>query len=47
MSLDQLYQQIILDHSKARHGSGLAAPTHPTAPRRASRTSSTRSAATK
>lgn len=24
MSLDQLYQQIILDHSKARHGSGLA-----------------------
>jgi nitrogen fixation protein NifU and related proteins len=23
MSLDQLYQQIILDHSKARHGSGL------------------------
>ncbi|RAX15788.1 SUF system NifU family Fe-S cluster assembly protein [Pseudarthrobacter sp. AG30] len=25
MSLDQLYQQIILDHSKARHGSGLAA----------------------
>ena len=24
MSLDHLYQQIILDHSKARHGSGLA-----------------------
>ncbi|UZX02395.1 SUF system NifU family Fe-S cluster assembly protein [Arthrobacter sp. CDRTa11] len=24
MSLDQLYQQIILDHAKARHGSGLA-----------------------
>ncbi|PNI07786.1 SUF system NifU family Fe-S cluster assembly protein [Arthrobacter sp. AFG7.2] len=24
MSLDQLYQQIILDHSKVRHGSGLA-----------------------
>ena len=24
MSLDQLYQQIILDHSRARHGSGLA-----------------------
>ena len=24
MSLDQLYQQIILDHSKARHGSGLS-----------------------
>jgi nitrogen fixation protein NifU and related proteins len=24
MRLDQLYQQIILDHSKARHGSGLA-----------------------
>ena len=24
MSLDQLYQQIILDHSKTRHGSGLA-----------------------
>ncbi|MCF3139296.1 MULTISPECIES: Fe-S cluster assembly sulfur transfer protein SufU [Micrococcaceae] len=24
MSLDQLYQQIILDHSKQRHGSGLA-----------------------
>ncbi|MEE2569309.1 SUF system NifU family Fe-S cluster assembly protein [Pseudarthrobacter sp. J64] len=23
-SLDQLYQQIILDHAKARHGSGLA-----------------------
>jgi nitrogen fixation NifU-like protein len=23
MSLDQLYQQIILDHAKARHGSGL------------------------
>jgi nitrogen fixation protein NifU and related proteins len=25
MSLDQLYQQIILEHSKARHGSGLSA----------------------
>jgi nitrogen fixation NifU-like protein len=24
LSLDQLYQQIILEHSKARHGSGLA-----------------------
>ncbi|WP_211882732.1 Fe-S cluster assembly sulfur transfer protein SufU [Pseudarthrobacter albicanus] len=24
MSLDQLYQQIILEHAKARHGSGLA-----------------------
>jgi nitrogen fixation NifU-like protein len=24
MSLDQLYQQIILDHAKTRHGSGLA-----------------------
>lgn len=24
MSLDQLYQQIILEHSKSRHGSGLA-----------------------
>jgi nitrogen fixation NifU-like protein len=24
MSLDQLYQQIILDHAKVRHGSGLA-----------------------
>jgi nitrogen fixation NifU-like protein len=24
MSLDQLYQQVILDHSKLRHGSGLA-----------------------
>ncbi|WP_457966381.1 SUF system NifU family Fe-S cluster assembly protein [Arthrobacter sp. D1-29] len=24
MSLDQLYQQIILDHAKARHGSGLS-----------------------
>jgi nitrogen fixation NifU-like protein len=24
MSLDQLYQQIILDHSKLRHGSGLS-----------------------
>lgn len=24
MGLEQLYQQIILDHSKARHGSGLA-----------------------
>ncbi len=29
MSLDQLYQQIILDHSKARHGSGLAATEAP------------------
>lgn len=29
MSLDQLYQQIILDHSKARHGSGLAATAAP------------------
>lgn len=29
MSLDQLYQQIILDHSKARHGSGLAATDAP------------------
>ncbi|NUT70770.1 Fe-S cluster assembly sulfur transfer protein SufU [Pseudarthrobacter sp. C4D7] len=29
MSLDQLYQQIILDHSKARHGSGLAATESP------------------
>ena len=29
MSLDQLYQQIILDHSKARHGSGLAATQAP------------------
>ena len=29
MSLDQLYQQIILDHSKARHGSGLAGTTLP------------------
>jgi nitrogen fixation protein NifU and related proteins len=29
MSLDQLYQQIILDHSKARHGSGLAAAAAP------------------
>ena len=29
MSLDQLYQQIILDHSKARHGSGLAAADAP------------------
>ncbi len=25
MSLDQLYQEIILEHAKARHGSGLAA----------------------
>lgn len=29
MSLDQLYQQIILEHSKARHGSGLAGSTAP------------------
>ena len=29
MSLDQLYQQIILDHSKARHGSGLSATEAP------------------
>jgi nitrogen fixation NifU-like protein len=29
-ALDQLYQQIILDHAKARHGSGLAG--HPSAP---------------
>ncbi|ADX72430.1 SUF system NifU family Fe-S cluster assembly protein [Pseudarthrobacter phenanthrenivorans] len=29
MSLDSLYQQIILDHSKARHGSGLAATEPP------------------
>jgi nitrogen fixation NifU-like protein len=29
MSLDQLYQQIILDHSRARHGSGLAATEAP------------------
>jgi nitrogen fixation NifU-like protein len=29
MSLDQLYQQIILDHSKARNGSGLAATEAP------------------
>lgn len=29
MSLDNLYQQIILDHSKARHGSGLAGTTAP------------------
>ncbi|MET4590047.1 Fe-S cluster assembly sulfur transfer protein SufU [Arthrobacter sp. 754] len=29
MSLDQLYQQIILDHSKSRHGSGLAATPAP------------------
>ena len=29
MSLDQLYQQIILDHSKARHGSGLSATDAP------------------
>jgi len=29
MSLDQLYQQIILEHSKARHGSGLAGSTLP------------------
>jgi nitrogen fixation NifU-like protein len=29
MSLDQLYQQIILDHSKARHGSGLSAAAVP------------------
>ena len=29
MSLDQLYQQIILEHAKARHGSGLAAADAP------------------
>ena len=29
MSLDQLYQQIILDHSKVRHGSGLAGTNAP------------------
>lgn len=29
MSLDQLYQQIILDHAKARHGSGLAGTAAP------------------
>jgi len=29
MSLDQLYQQIILDHARARHGSGLAAAAAP------------------
>ena len=29
MSLDQLYQQIILEHAKARHGSGLAAAAVP------------------
>ena len=29
MSLDQLYQQIILEHAKARHGSGLAAAAAP------------------
>lgn len=29
MSLDQLYQQIILDHSKVRHGSGLASAAAP------------------
>jgi len=29
MSLDQLYQQIILDHSKVRHGSGLAVAAAP------------------
>lgn len=29
MSLDQLYQLIILDHSKARHGSGLASAAAP------------------
>ncbi|MGX9901861.1 Fe-S cluster assembly sulfur transfer protein SufU [Arthrobacter sp. SA17] len=29
MSLDQLYQQIILDHSKTRHGSGLSATPAP------------------
>ena len=29
MSLDQLYQQIILEHSKARHGSGLAGAAAP------------------
>jgi nitrogen fixation NifU-like protein len=30
MSLDQLYQQIILDHSKVRYGSGLAGVAAPT-----------------
>lgn len=29
MSLDQLYQQIILDHSKVRHGSGLSGTAAP------------------
>lgn len=29
MSLDQLYQQIILDHAKTRHGSGLAGTAAP------------------
>jgi nitrogen fixation NifU-like protein len=29
MSLDQLYQQIILEHAKARHGSGLAGTAAP------------------
>ncbi|MCB5274232.1 Zinc-dependent sulfurtransferase SufU [Arthrobacter sp. SO5] len=29
MSLDQLYQQIILEHSKARHGAGLAGTSVP------------------
>jgi nitrogen fixation NifU-like protein len=29
MSLDQLYQQIILDHAKVRHGSGLAGTAAP------------------
>ncbi|QCB98422.1 SUF system NifU family Fe-S cluster assembly protein [Arthrobacter sp. PAMC25564] len=31
MSLDQLYQQIILEHAKARHGSGLAGAAVPEA----------------
>lgn len=39
MSLDQLYQQIILDHSKARHGSGLSDTPLPKARPPASRTS--------
>lgn len=29
MSLDQLYQQIILEHAKARHGAGLAGTSVP------------------
>jgi nitrogen fixation NifU-like protein len=29
MSLDQLYQQIILEHAKARHGAGLAGTAAP------------------